>query len=82
MLVLPIPLQKVISNIAVSSSAFLLDLVLESFLLGKKSTQLVFSFLAQPFLATMQRGFKNGQCWEALCFDLDLHLGDHSCIDD
>lgn len=45
MLSLPIPLQKVVSNIAVSSSALILDFVLDSFHLGKKSMQLVFSFV-------------------------------------
>lgn len=44
MLLLPIPLQKVIPSIAVPTSALILDFVLESFHLGKKSMKLVFSF--------------------------------------
>lgn len=38
------PSRKVISNLAVSSSALISDFVLESFHLGKKSVELVFSF--------------------------------------
>lgn len=80
MLLLPIPLRKVIPNIAVSTSALILDFVLESFHLGKKSMKLVFSsgvhvsFL--PFRTFPGRNtawINNKQSCEALPFHFSVH---------